>query len=182
MSEEAEAPKEDKVEATTSTNAEENAEEGAEEGAPNPVDELPMFCEEVPFETLNVGDVVKSWCGKGVCKNFTSHTIKALNPDGKPPSSICNSCKAVHRVRYYRPGAKRKAAKKPPAPVINPWIALCEGVSSEDCTAYAISGLFTREEFIAHSTFGIGKITEIIGPTKVRVTFESGSKVLLQNR
>ena len=174
MLEEAEESMEETKEETLETSPEE---EVVEE---KPEEELQMFCEEVPFDTLDVGDVVRCWCGR--CKDFRQHNIKALNPDGKPPSSVCITCKAVHRVRYYRPGAKKKAAKKPPAPVINPWIALCEGVSAEDCTAYAISGLFAREEFINHSAFGIGKITEIIGPTKVRVTFEAGSKILLQNR
>jgi len=181
MSEVAEATKEDKSTVPNEESSEVKTPDTSEEAAAeSPVEELQMFCEEVPFETLGVGDVVRCWCGR--CKDFRQHNVKALNPDGKPPSSVCITCKAVHRVRYYRPGAKKKAAKKPPAPVINPWIALCEGVLADDCTDYAIAGTYVREEFISHSVFGIGKISEIIGPTKVRVTFEAGSKILLQNR
>ena len=74
--------------------------------------------------------------------------------------------------------AQKKRLPKPPEPVINPWIALCEGVGAEDCSDYSVSGLFAREKFINHATFGIGKVTEVIGRTKVRVTFEAGKNSL----
>ena len=141
--------------------------------------ELEMECEQIDISALDVSDEVRCWCGK--CKDFRLHRVKGLIPD-KPPSSVCLTCSAVHRVRLYRPGSRTKAKRAPAPPPANPWIAAVRGASIEDATAYSMSGSYERNEVVNHKAFGLGKVTDVIGPSKVRIVFEEGSKVMLQNR
>ena len=141
--------------------------------------ENPDECEQIDLFVLDVGEKLRCWCGK--CKDFRQHRVKGINPLPKPPQTVCLTCSAVHLARLYRPGTrKKKSTKKPPAPVVNPWVEMFKDFDDET-TDYTISGTYSRNEIVDHKAFGLGKVTEIMTKNKVRIIFEGGVKLMLQN-
>ena len=126
--------------------------------------------------SLEIDDLVDSWCGK--CGEFTPHKVNTLQPP-KPPKSVCLTCKAIHQVRFQKPGSKKPA----PSVISNipPWSELIEGADPEKAKQYTITGNFEEADLIMHKTFGLGRVVTITGLYRAQMSFESGVKVMIQN-
>ncbi len=82
-----------------------------------------------------------------------------------------------------KPAKKRGRTKKAAAePEVVPWEELMAGFVEEEVKDYSMKESFSKGEFIKHVKFGIGKVTGVIESSKVKVVFETGLKVLVQNR
>jgi len=141
---------------------------------------FPTVPSKVNIMTLKVGDEVTSWCGHSKCKGFRVHTVKTLQPP-KPPKAVCTNCRAVHQVRLYEPGTKKKASDGPSMPEVAPWPELVLGINPDDATKYGITKGFDLDEFVMHKTFGLGKVIQIGTENRARISFEVGIKWMLQN-
>ena len=159
----AEAPAEDAAKA---------AEEAPEKPAPK------VLPKKIDIQALQVGEEVTCWCGK--CKSFTLHTVKVLQPP-KPPKSVCLTCRAVHQVRLHEPGTKKAGSQGPAMPDVAPWPELVAGVNPDDATKYLMTSDFQVDDFVMHKTFGLGKVVQIGGEQRARISFETGIKWMLQN-
>ena len=132
----------------------------------------------IDIQALQVGEEVTCWCGK--CKTFRPHTVKLLQPP-KPPKSVCLTCRAVHQVRLHEPGTKKAGSQGPAMPDVAPWPELIAGVNPDDATKYLMTNGFQVDDFVMHKVFGLGKVVQIGGEQRARISFESGIKWMLQN-
>ena len=128
------------------------------------------------LSSLEVDDEVDSWCGK--CGDFTPHKVKTLQPP-KPPKSVCLTCKAIHQVRFQKPGSKKPSSSVKSN--IPPWSELVEGADPAQATKYTITGNFEKGDFIMHKTFGLGCVVTVSGRHRAQMSFESGVKSMIQN-
>ena len=158
--------------------AKDAAEAPAKDAAEAPAKERPILPTKVDIQSLQVADEVNCWCGK--CKTFRTHTVKLLQPP-KPPKSVCLTCRAVHQVRLHEPGTKKARSQGPAMPDVAPWPELVVGVNPDDATKYAMTNDFQVDDFVMHKVFGLGKVIQIGGQQRARVSFESGIKWMLQN-
>jgi hypothetical protein len=143
---------------------------------PEITDTTPTPPKKKTLASLEINDVVDSWCGK--CGDFTPHKVKTLQPP-KPPKSACTTCKAIHQVRYQKPGSKKSTPNaKSDLP---PWSELIEGASPEHATQYTITGNFEEGDLIMHKTFGLGCVVTVSGRHRAQMSFESGVKSMIQN-
>ncbi len=82
-----------------------------------------------------------------------------------------------------KPAKKRGRAKKVAAePEVVPWEELMAGFDEAEVKDYSMKESFSKGEYIKHVKFGLGKVTGVIESSKVKVVFETGLKVLIQNR
>ncbi|MGB0590228.1 MAG: hypothetical protein ACPGU1_11155 [Myxococcota bacterium] len=157
------------------------AEAAAEEAPAEPeAPAFPTVPSKVNIMTLKVDEEVTSWCGHSKCKGFRVHVVKTLQPP-KPPKAVCTNCRAVHQVRLYEPGTKKKASDGPSMPEVAPWPELVLGINPDDATKYLITKDFQLDEFVMHKTFGLGKVIQIGTEHRARISFEVGIKWMLQN-
>jgi hypothetical protein len=99
----------------------------------------------------------------------------------KPPKSVCLTCRAIHQVRLVEPG-KKKSSKDPLDELnIAPWPELVADVNPDDATAYNIRTGYELDEFVMHKKFGLGKVVQIQGEHRVRISFEIDLKWMVQN-
>ena len=138
---------------------------------------------------LKPGDSVDSWCGK--CKLILAHTIEAL-VDDTPARVTCNTCRAQHKYRPYKPGEapstlrKRKAAaaggpqtRKARA---SKYEKLLDGQDLSKAKRYSPSGSYELGDVVEHTTFGVGVTTTVKAGSKIEVIFENGVKTLVHER
>ena len=144
---------------------------------------------------------VKSKCAK--CKDVTLHSIVALK--GEEIAKVkCLSCDSEHK--FYPPkeaaetkkaaGSDDKAARprvvkgktargaddKPQAPMVSTeWVAALAHVPEDRIKPYILSGIYQKNDFVSHPTFGNGLVQEIHGNNKMDVLFEYGPKLLVFN-
>jgi hypothetical protein len=139
-------------------------------------DTAPTPPKKTTLASLEIDDEVDSWCGK--CGELTPHKVNTLQPP-KPPKSVCLTCKAVHQVRFQKPGSKKAAAST--ISNISPWAELVEGANPDQATKYTLTGNFEEGDLIMHKTFGLGRVVSVSNRHRVQVSFESGVKFMVQN-
>ena len=133
----------------------------------------------VDIYTLKAGEEVISWCGK--CKEMRIHRVLAAVPK-KIPRSTCLTCDSVHQVKLYKPGEAPKRAKKTDKePAFRTWEVEMDSVHKDDAKPYKMSEIYEVDCVVDHAKFGLGKVLERLAPHKIRVLFESGLKIMLQD-
>lgn len=139
-------------------------------------DTIPTPPKKRTLSSLQINDVVDSWCGK--CGGFMPHKVNTLQPP-KAPKSVCLTCKAIHQVRFQKPGTKKSA----PSVISNipPWSELTEGADPDQATKYTITGDFEEGDLVMHKTFGLGRVVSISSQQRAKISFESGVKLMIQN-
>ncbi len=136
------------------------------------------------------GQEVDSWCTK--CKMDLTHRIVAV-VEGKPVNVECRTCYSVHRYRApksapsasssSRSSSASSSASQPRQPRERKHIP-------EDHTAvvppdnarihpYRMTERFMKDQWISHKNFGIGVVTSELGPDKIEVRFDGGTRVLV---
>ncbi|MFN2366000.1 MAG: hypothetical protein ABR523_05995 [Desulfurivibrionaceae bacterium] len=135
---------------------------------------------------FEAGDEINSRCLK--CKDVTNHVIIAMVEE-KVAKVICNVCKGRHNYRPEKPektaGAKKKAprgaasAEAKAAKTEARYVELLAKRDPAKAVAYAMTGIFKRDDLLDHPVFGLGLITKTIRPDKIEVEFRMGSKLLI---
>ena len=135
----------------------------------------------------DVGHEVDSQCLK--CKGVTNHIIIAV-AEGEIAKVECKVCGAKHKFRPPQP-EKKKAVKKKTAEKKAPkktktqlkaeahFEEVMKGQDPATAKPYSMTGLFRQNELIDHPTFGLGVITAVTLPNKIKVIFKTGSKLLI---
>jgi len=131
-------------------------------------------------EQFKVGGEVDVDCNK--CKLTLAHTILAL-VDGVPAKVKCNTCGNEHAYRVKRKArtGRRTRASRPsgPAEAEATWQRLLSSVGAGPKRRYNMYEEFDKEEVVDHPAFGPGVVTDLIGSTKIEVTFRTGPKILV---
>ena len=135
---------------------------------------------------LEVSENIDSFCLK--CDLMLAHVIMSLKGD-RPHRVKCKSCKDVHAYRLAKPKtrqpqgkkAPRKAAAKRPSRATEYQKQMAERDLS-GATPYSMTGLFSADELIDHSKFGIGLVLRQAGPDKIEVLFQNGPKLMICGR
>ena len=73
----------------------------------------------------------------------------------------------------------RRTARKPGFSEEALRAALANAVLAE-ATPYSMYSSFSVNELIFHDRFGLGLVAEILGPKKMRVVFQEGTKILVK--
>ena len=138
---------------------------------------------------LKLGDTVDSWCG--ACKLILAHTIDAMDAD-TPERVHCNTCKAKHKYRPYKPGEgpkkvrPRKAAapgqSKPRKARASDYQKLLNGKDLSLAKRYSTSNRYAVDDVVDHPSFGIGVTTTVKDGDKIEIVFETGMKTLIHGR
>ena len=135
----------------------------------------------ININELEAGALVRSWCGK--CKDFREHTVHAKATTAKKaPRAVCNTCNALHMVRLHRPGTKTAKAKVEKVDPQKAWREQVEEVEVEGWKKYTIKEAFTKDEYIEHRKFGKGKVIKVLNKHQVRILFQEGVKLMMQNK
>jgi hypothetical protein len=139
--------------------------------------------------TLKPGSNIDSWCGP--CKLILAHTIEAMVGQ-KPVRVHCNTCKAQHTYKPYKPGeSQRKVREREPDGTLRPLPAkprasqyqkLLKGKDMALAKPYSTKDNYTAGDVLDHPSFGVGVTTAIKDGTKIEVVFEAGIKVLVHGR
>ena len=139
-------------------------------------EKIPTPPKKKTLANLEINDEVDSWCGK--CGEFTPHKVNTLQPP-KPPKSVCLTCKAIHQVRFQKPGSKKTTPNVKSN--IPPWSELIEGATPDQATQYTITGNFEEGDLVMHKTFGLGCVVTVSGQYRAQISFQSGVKSMIQN-
>jgi hypothetical protein len=135
--------------------------------------------------TGRVGSEVGAICGK--CGDVW-HIVVALKKD-RIVQIQCGECGARHR---YRPsggasagGARRRrsiARKRPSSSRKNDAKPIVEADTSRPSRSFNPKDTYQVGDRLVHPTFGEGVVQTTLGPTKVEVLFEAGTKLLVQRQ
>lgn len=145
---------------------------------------------------IGPGDDVEAWCTR--CRMNLNHRVIAVV--GSEIKRVqCLTCGGDHK--YYPPKYDRPASKGPKAVRVSgstrsttskekaaarassEWKTIMKDMPTDSTPRlYRISESYERSEFIEHPTFGIGKVTDVLGSQRVQVIFEAGRKVLVCNK
>ncbi|HDH05498.1 MAG TPA: hypothetical protein ENH01_07280 [Nitrospirae bacterium] len=136
------------------------------------------------INNYSAGGDIEAWCTK--CKLELSHTIVAMVEDS-PKKVKCNTCNGQHNYRL-KPSEKTRTKSKNPArktklqkTSYNEYVSRLTGADLSIAKKYSIKGNFEQDEIIDHSKFGIGIVLSIIQSNKIKILFEDGPKLLIQN-
>ncbi len=133
--------------------------------------------------TFSVGEEIDSWCTK--CKLELGHTIVAM-VDNLPKKVKCNTCNGTHVYRM-KPAVRSTTSKsttrktKAKDKEYVKYLALLAKNDHPNAKKYNIAGNFEAEDVISHSKFGTGVVTDIVNTNKIKVFFNDGLKLLIQN-
>ncbi len=133
--------------------------------------------------TFSVGEEIDAWCTK--CKLELGHTIVAM-VDNLPKKVKCNTCSGTHVYRM-KPSARSTTAKSTTRKTKSrdkdfvKYMAILAGSDHPDAKKYKISENFQADDVISHSKFGTGVVTSIVSTNKIKVFFNDGLKMLIQN-
>ncbi len=136
------------------------------------------------IKSYSVGEDIEAWCTK--CKLELGHTIVAML-NNLPKKVKCNTCSGQHNYRLKpaqrkssgASGAPRK--RKPKITEYDKYLTVLAEGDFSNARKYTINGNFEQESMIAHSKFGVGVITSVVGHNKIEVLFKDGIKLLIQN-
>lgn len=135
---------------------------------------------------LAVGESVESVCTK--CRETTRHIIVSLV--GETPAKVeCTVCEGVHNFRTPKParvGTRTRASRKPKtaspraagASAQKEWAEVARNMDPARAVPYAMTGLFSPNDWVKHPAFGLGLVKKTIRPNKMEVLFEQGVKLL----
>jgi hypothetical protein len=124
---------------------------------------------------LRPGDDTETYCGR--CKAERTHQVIALNADGVPATVICRTCGGQHRFREKKEatashttgGSRRRAGGS---------AERTREAPSGPGRPYSPGEVFAAGEWVEHSKFGRGQVTQARGG-KIEVRFESESRLLV---
>lgn len=139
------------------------------------------------------GNEIEAHCPK--CNSDREHTVMVVH-GGLVHEVRCTKCSEVHAykrpLKPKKPTKAKKAAAKPrkrakkaapkeqgPPPE---WQELVFGRDAEEARPYSIKETFGIRDFIFHSKFGLGVVTELHDHNKLSVAFKDGMKKLIHGR
>lgn len=137
---------------------------------------------------LKLGGNVDSWCGP--CKLILAHTIEAMVGD-KPARVHCNTCKAQHSYKPYKPGEAPRPVRQrevsgsrpqPGKPRASHYQKLLNGKDVALAKRYSSKDNYVAGDVVDHPSFGVGIATTIKDGAKIEVLFEDGVKLLVHGR
>ncbi|MCB1050501.1 MAG: hypothetical protein H6510_01345 [Acidobacteria bacterium] len=134
---------------------------------------------------LTVGGELDSYCGK--CKMVLRHRIVAM-VDNQPKRVRCLTCNQEHNHRSLKPKdptpkvrtPKKSAAKS--TTKAGAWALHMAQWDADRVKPYNVFQTFAVHDFVVHTTFGRGVVTDIPSPDKIIALFENGEKMLIQGR
>ena len=86
--------------------------------------------------------------------------------------------KVAPEVKKKKTRTTRRRAATPEAQ----FKQLLEGRDLSSAMPYNVKLALSSGDIIDHTNFGLGVVTEIVGPTKAKIFFESGERVMICNR
>jgi hypothetical protein len=134
-----------------------------------------------------VGSEIEAFCPGPRCKADTHHTIVSMYED-EVRKVQCSVCSDVHPYRKPRGDAaedttdsssSRRVTRKPT------WEEAMAQVTDQElarCRPYSIRDTYKEYDVVAHPTFDVGFVTELLPDNKVEVTFKDERRVLVHNR
>lgn len=137
---------------------------------------------------LSVGSDVESHCGR--CKLDLNHAVVAM-VDNMPKRVRCLTCgnehnyrlpkaKAAKKVRSKSTSSRTSTAKKTAA--AGRWQAVLATWSDDTAKRYTIFETFSVDDFVSHTKFGKGVVTDVPASDKIIALFESGEKMLIHGK
>ncbi len=141
------------------------------------------------------GSPIDAYCAN--CKADTKHVV--LEVDGLQVREVrCEKCRTSGEFRAPRAGLRaglkaavkrksvpppgRKTTRRRAEPPEEIHRRLLFGRDRNNAEPYSIKLKPAVNDMISHPTFGIGVVTAITDPQKVRVLFEDGERMLVCNR
>lgn len=137
---------------------------------------------------LSAGDNIEAHCTR--CRALLNHTIVAMI-GGRVVRVECNTCGGVHNYHSGKEvkaaaalparksgGAPRATKKAPGAADRNEWEELRPTMEIERSRPYDMNGKYRANDLVAHAVFGLGVVRRIVGPNKMEVLFQTGTKLL----
>ncbi len=135
------------------------------------------------------GQEVDAYCTK--CKMDLLHRIVAVY-ENKPVNVECRTCKSTHRYRAPKsaPAAVSNRASSASSTTSTPSAPRARKPIPEDHVAlvpptgarihpYRMTARFMKDQWISHKNFGVGVVTCELGPEKIEVRFDGGTRVLV---
>jgi hypothetical protein len=123
---------------------------------------------------ITIDSDVQSKCG--ACKTLTTHVVLSMEADC-PLQVRCSICERSHK---YRPPPKSRAARaRKKNPEVEDWAKFSPKWDKEKAITYSTATVFSINDLIHHSKFGLGKVRQNIQPNKIRVLFEDGIKLMI---
>ena len=133
-------------------------------------------------EADDVGQEIEAFCAR--CKTDTPHTVVSRYEEDIRRVR-CNTCDDVHAFRRPRgedgeeppeQPVRKKVAKAKPT-----WEQVINKRKSTP-RPWGPDEVFCELDVIAHTVFGIGFVSELIGQDKVEITFQNDKRILIHNR
>lgn len=139
---------------------------------------------------LSVGSDVESYCGR--CKLDLNHVVVAM-VENMPRRVRCLTCGNEHNyrlpkakaVKIARTKTKSTSTRSPAAKktaTAGRWNAVIATWSDETAKRYNIFETFNVDDFVSHTKFGKGVVTDVPAPEKIIALFESGEKMLIHSK
>jgi len=141
---------------------------------------------------ISAGDIVETRCTK--CRVIMNHTIVAMV--GEQIVKVeCNTCHSVHKYHATKEAKEQKSPsvtrtartpsasprrerRDPAAEAAAEWESLLAGVDPERALPYDMNGVYRVKSLVAHPTFGLGVVMQLIQPNKMELLFRDGRKRL----
>ncbi len=123
------------------------------------------------------GDSIVARCTK--CRENTNHIVVAVVGD-IPAKVQCNICHQQHKYRSTsraRTKVRRKTSANTGRARVN-WEGLRSSLDPDMVKKYSMTGAYKAEDLVEHPTFGIGIVQRVVGPQKVEILFEAGTKLM----
>ena len=131
-----------------------------------------------------VAQTVVTLCNR--CQMELNHVVMVHNADGYVERVKCNTCGSEHKYRRDKRKPPEKDAfrkvlrpKKRNDPKV--FEELFERVKGKEPVPYEMSRSFSRDDVIAHRTFGTGIVTKV-STNRIEVAFPDGPRVLVCER
>jgi hypothetical protein len=133
-----------------------------------------------------VGSEIEAFCPGPRCKADTHHTIVSMYED-EVRKVQCSVCSDVHPYRKPRGEAAEDTAESSSRRVTRKptWEEAMGQVTDQElarCRPYSIRDTYKEYDVVAHPTFDVGFVTELLPDNKVEVTFKDERRVLVHNR
>ena len=139
-------------------------------------------------KTLAVGSELDSYCGR--CKMLLNHVVVAM-VDNEPRRVRCLTCQSEHNHRL--PSSRKSSASsrsksgsqrtaRSTASTYNRWQQAVNSWDGSTSKPYSIYDTFEVDEWVSHTKFGNGVVTDVPSPDKIIALFESGEKMLMHGR
>lgn len=128
-------------------------------------------------KTLSTGTPIEARCTR--CRKNTMHTIIEMLEEA-PLKVQCQSCNREHKFRpptvAKKPGVRKAILAKDAGR--KEWQALRSNMDTAKAATYSMTGAFKVKTLIQHPVFGLGLVQRMVGPQKIEVLFEDGTKTM----